>query len=551
MLELARVEGFGPALTQRAVDHFKHGLGLECVLQEHPYRLTEVPGVGFKLADVAARQFGVKPTDPERISAAAVYVLTEAEKDGHTALSADLFGQRLNELLGENLGSYDLDELVIERDGLVSRTVTLNAEERIAAIVESMRRCDYPGGLPTMVNGLMDDQAAALAMIQHEHIFCLLGSPGTGKTTLIKSLIASNPGAKIELCAPTGKAAKRMEEATKHEARTIHRMLEVEAVYEQGKKLSFRFRRNAQNPLRAGLVICDESSMIDIWLCRSLLNALPAYCRLVLIGDPYQLPSVGPGRVLTDLTRNGAAPNVELTQLKRHDPEQLIARNCAEIKLGRTPIIQNTQSKDFFFIDEHDESKIADIVVQLVSQRLPDKYNVRADSGIMVVTALRERGLLSAKALNARLRLKLNPKAKEDYAAGDRVIQLSNDYDLDVMNGDIGTVLKREGQRRNRVVRFDVPQRIVTERREYDLFFDLAYAWALTVHKSQGSEWPWVVIPIHESQGAMVPDRAWLYTAISRAQQGCVLVGNRNVMRAVINRVRPQERCTRLAELLA
>ena len=542
-MDLATVPGFGPTLSRRARAHF--GGNLDLMLSTNPYALTEVAGIGFRHADAAALHFGIRRADPRRQAAAALYVLSEAENDGHTALPLAMFGQRMVEALGESVGGCDFDDpRVVERDGLISRRVTLEAEERAAVLAMAMLARPCPEGLPTLVDGLADDQAAALAVIQRANIFCLMGSPGTGKTTLIKSIIRSNPNAKISLCAPTGKAAKRMEEATGTPSRTVHRLLEA-GFDEHTRK--FRFRRNGANRIDSKLVVCDESSMLDIRLFASLLEALAEDCRLILVGDIYQLPSVGPGRVLADLTRRGAIPNVELTELKRHDPNLMIARNCAAIKTGRAPTIANTDSKDFFFIDKGSEAAIADEVVDIIANRLPAKYGIDPNRDAIVLTALRERGALSAKELNVRLRAVLNEGAEGDFAPGDRVIQLSNDYKNEIFNGDLGTVIRRDG--RNLMVRFDTPERIVTEERP-DSAFHLAHAYALTVHKSQGSEWSWVVIPIHESQGVMVPDRAWIYTAISRAKAGCVLVGNRNVMQAMINRVRPQERTTRLAGLL-
>jgi exodeoxyribonuclease V alpha subunit len=544
-MDLSAAPGWGPTLTRRA--EYRFGRELPRVLSETPYRLTELPGIGFKLADAAALAFGMNRRSPARQAAAAVYVLSEAENDGHTALPIAEFGARVTEALQEPMSACEFDENeVTERDGLMSRTKTLRVEERAAALVDALRRRETPRDLPIMVNGLADDQASALAVIQRANIFCLLGSPGTGKTTLIKSLAESNPDEKIAFCAPTGKAAKRMEEATGRPARTVHRLLEAGIDERTGK---FRFRRNATNRINCDLVVCDEASMLDIWLFTSLLEALTDDCRLILVGDIYQLPSVGPGRVLADLTKRGAVPNVELTQLKRHNPDLLIARNCAEIKAGRAPIIKNTEAKDFFFIDATGESEIANVVVELATKRLPAKYGIDPNRDVIVLTSLRERGLLSAVGLNGALGLALNPHAEnaDGFQPGDRVIQLSNSYKLDVMNGDLGTVVSRKGN--NLVVQFDTPARLVTENRP-DEALNLAHGWALTVHKSQGSEWPWVVVPIHESQGAMVADRAWLYTAISRAKQGCVLVGNRHVMQAMIQRVRPQARCTRLATML-
>ena len=289
--------------------------------------------------------------------------------------------------------------------------------------------------------------------------------------------------------------------------------------------------------------------MLDTWLLAALLEATSSNCRIVFVGDVSQLPSVGPGRILADLTKRGAVPFAELTQLKRHNPDLLIAKNCAEIKAGRAPIIDNAKAKDFFFIDARTEGEIADAVVSVATKRLPARYGVDPNRDVIVLTALRDKGMLIAKELNVRLRRELTPESEGDsFEPGDRVIQLSNNYALDVWNGDIGTVIKRNGK--NLTVRFDTPPRLVTEDRDDERALTLGHGWCLTIHKSQGSQWPWVVIPVHESLGTMVPDRALLYTGISRAMQGCVLVGSRRVMNEWIQRIRPQQRCTRLGDLL-
>ena len=542
-MDLSAAPGWGPTLTRRADRHF--GRELPRVLSEAPYRLAELPGIGFKLADAAALHFGMNRRSAARQAAAALYVLKEAEDDGHTALPIAEFGARITEALQEPLSACEFNDDVTERDGLMSRTKTLRDEERAAALVDAMRRRECPRDLPINVNGLADDQAAALAAIQHANIFCLLGSPGTGKTTLIKSLAESNPNAKIAFCAPTGKAAKRMEEATGRPARTVHRLLEAGIDERTGK---FRFRRNAANPIDSRIIVCDEASMLDIWLFTSLLEALAPDCRLILVGDIYQLPSVGPGRVLADLTKRGAVPNVELTQLKRHNPDLLIAKNCAEIKAGRPPIVRNTEAKDFFFIDAKDEMDIAAKVLDLVATRLPTKYGVEPNRDIITLTALRDKGMLSAKSLNEMLRVSLNMGTHDDvFAPGDRVIQLSNNYKLDVMNGDLGTVVRRDGK--NLVVQFDTPSRLVKEERP-DSTLNLAHGWCLTGHKFQGSQIPWVIIPIHPSMEMMVPHRNWIYTCIGRAMQGCVLVGDRAFLSRIIGNVKDMNRCTRLAGFL-
>lgn len=549
-MNLAAVEGFGPTLVRRA--QYTFGRELTEILAENPYRLTEIHGVGFLLADRAALAFGMRRRDPKRQAAAANFVLREAEDIGHTCLPLDEFAKKMAEALGEPLASCETDETVVERDGMLARKVTLAKEDQAARRVKEMLAREAPRDLAVVDDGLADDQRAALRVIQASNVFCLLGSPGTGKSFLLKAIVASNPKARIALAAPTGKAAKRMEEATGRQAKTIHRLLES-GFDEKTKK--FRFRRRRLNPIDADIVVIDEMSMCDIRLFADLMDALSEETRLILIGDINQLPSVGPGRVLADLTRNGAVPYCELTQLKRFDPDLLIARNCAEIREGRMPICKNSEAKDFFFMEVSSEQGIADLVVELATERLPKKYGIDANRDIITLTALRDKGLLSAKALNERLRAKLNPHAAsgEKFAIGDRVIQISNDYKLDVMNGDIGTVAAKESV--NLTVAFDTPERTVSEERDRQdgkpLALNLIHAWALTVHKAQGSEWPWVVIPVHGSQGGMVPTRPFIYTAISRAKVGCVIVGSKAALQATIGRVRDERRWTRLAGLLA
>src|SRR5581483_5297326 len=270
---LANVPGWGATLSRRAEVRF--GRELPSVLRDDPYRLAELPGIGFKLADAAALHFGMGRRSLVRQAAAAVYVLAEAEQDGHTALPVAEFGVRVTEALGEALRGCEFDERVTERDGLMSRTKTLRAE----VLVKAMLSRPAPRDLPILFNGLAEDQVAALTAIQHANIFCLLGSPGTGKTTLVRSLAESNPNVQIAYCAPTGKAAKRLEEATGQPARTVHRLLEAGIDSRTGK---FRFRRNASNRLSCGIVVCDEASMLDIWLFNALLEALADDCRLVL-----------------------------------------------------------------------------------------------------------------------------------------------------------------------------------------------------------------------------------------------------------------------------
>ena len=551
--DLAGVSGFSEAVVRRVGYKLRPH-----EWRENPYLLTQVWGVGFKLADRVAMALGVSKNAPARQAAAAGYVLSEAEGEGHTCLPVDDFAARLVEVLGDPVDGCEIDETVSADDGFFALAKTREAERRAASILSGLLAVGV-SGLDSVADGLVEDQAAALLAIQRSRVFCLLGSPGTGKTTLIRALVASNEGCRIAICAPTGKAAKRVQEATGSLATTIHRLLRVNPdgarEGEESHSLNFSFTYNRKRKLPVNMVIVDESSMVDTRLFADLLEALRPDCRLVLIGDTHQLPSVGPGRVLGDLVDSGEVPFVELVTLKRSDPNLQIARNCARLKSGEVPAVDNAAFTDFFFIPAERPEDIANEIVSLHSERLPKKYELDPQRDIVTLTALREGKsaaagdpILSAAGLNARLRRVFNPSApldKKDFAQGDRVIQLTNNYDFDVMNGDTGTVAIRQGELVT--ISWDTPPRDTTTRIKE---LNLAHAWALTVHKFQGSEIPWCIIPVHRSNGSLVATRQHLYTAISRGKQGVVLVGSWQEVEAVVSRTREQRRWTRLASLL-
>ena len=544
-LRLQDVEGVGPRLLTRARDRWPKLLE-DSELRDNPYLLSELPQWGFKLADRVALATGIAKGAKVRQAAAGAYILGESEKEGHACLPIGEFASRFTALLGVPLGGCELDERVVEADGMLGLERTFRAENRAADIVKELVKNE--GGIfrdQPDETGLADDQVAALRAISYNQIFCLLGSPGTGKTFTLRKVLESNPSLRIALCAPTGKAAKRIEELTGRPASTIHRLLSPDKenptpAFSRG----FRFRYNEKNKLPHDLVIVDETSMVDCRLFADLLVALRPDSRLLLVGDVHQLPSVGPGRVLADLRER--IESLELTTLKRQDPTLLIARNCARIRDGEPVMVDNASAQDFFFISAATEAQIANTIVDLVTKRLPEKYGLDPDRDIMTLTALRTRGPLSAQGLNRQLRAKLNPTAIDEFAEDDRVIQLHNDYGLEVFNGEIGTVLEVQPGREIRVM-FEQPDREVRIPWEDRA---LTHAWALTTHKSQGSEWPWVVIPVHRSNGVMVPTRPHFYTSVSRGKAGVVVVGDRAEMDAIVGRVKEQQRWTRLANLL-
>jgi exodeoxyribonuclease V alpha subunit len=526
-------------------------------LRADPYQLQELHGVGFLKADAAALAIGIAKDAPARLNAAAGYVLANAEQEGHTGLPVNEFAKRMGEAIGMRLPrEVEFDETLIELDDdFVQRVATARAERAVAMVLKGMMREREP--LPEFdTAGLANDQKEAVDAIRYFPVFVLLGGPGVGKTHTIRTLLNGLGELDVALCAPTGKAAKRIEELSGRPAQTIHRLLRPNFESEKcAHSAGFSFQYNRTHPLPHDVVIVDEASMIDIRLMADLCEALGPDARLILVGDPFQLPAVGPGAVLRDLTRANAAhtghcvPNFELTELKRQDPALLIAKNCKAIRYEKRVFVDNSAAADFFFAEERDAAKAKALIVDLVTKRLPAKYGLDPVKDIMVLTALRDRGELSAKSLNLALREKLNPDAVMTvwpaFYPGDRVIQLSNNYQLDIMNGDIGTVREVEGA--SLMVEFDTPKREVEEDRE-EFHLDLAYA--LTVHKFQGSEAPWVVIPVHEEMGAMVPAAQWLYTAVSRARKGCVLVGTRSALDAMAARHRDVMRWTKLARLL-
>jgi len=308
----------------------------------------------------------------------------------------------------------------------------------------------------------------------------------------------------------------------------------------------FKFRRGHGNPLNERLVVIDEASMVDINLMADLLSALRPEARLILVGDSSQLPSVGPGAILRDLLRSGVVPNFELTVLKRQDPNLLIARNGHAIRYQRRVTVDNRAASDFFFIPADEPEEIARICVDLVCERLPRTYDIDPMRDIVTLTARVKQGATSAESLNERLRRCLNPGAIDYFAPGDRVIQCHNDYERDVLNGELRLVqtLNDDG---DMTIEFEIPPRLVEIPRQEQ---DLMHAWALTTHKFQGSEAPWVVVPVHEEQGSFVVSAQHFYTAISRARSGCVVVGQRAWMDRIAANHREDKRSTRLAALL-
>ena len=563
-----------PAYAQKI--YRRYGSRTMEVLRENPYRLaSEVFGIGFKTADRIAQSMGLPADSPHRADACLRYVLGAAGDEGHTFLpSGDLF-ERAGEALGlpgETLGD-SLDRLAaageVVLDGVDSvflvsyhRAETEVAERlaqclraapastRDAAPARLIADAEAASGI-TLASQQREAVAAALAV----PVLVITGGPGTGKTTITRTLLSCFDRLhwKVELAAPTGRAAKRMTEACRREARTIHRLLE----YGFDESRGVAFRRNADRPLEADALILDEMSMVDIALMQSLMRAVHPGTKLVLVGDADQLPSVGAGNVLHDIIASGVVPVVRLTEVFRQAADSQIVANAHRINAGRFPELNGKES-DFFFMEEADPDKARDLIVELVAKRLPPFLNVDPLQDIQVITPMR-RTSLGVERLNADLQEALNPEAGDRQALaahgvafrrGDKVMQIRNNYEKEVFNGDIGVVAEVDLEEGEVLVSYPAaggPVRVAYDRTELD---EIVLAYATSVHKSQGSEFPVVVMPVTTQHYVML-QRNLLYTAVTRAKRLVVLVGTKKALGIALNNNRVETRYSGLAGRLA
>lgn len=393
---------------------------------------------------------------------------------------------------------------------------------------------------------LFPDQEAACALVKREQFSIVTGGAGTGKSTVVKEIIQqeSRPGLRISLAAPSGKAAKRLAEVTGMPAGTIHRLLEPTKV-----KDGFVFARNARNLLDADLIVIDETSMVDLQIMADLMDAVSPATKVVLVGDHYQLPPVGPGSPFRDLLTSQAVPAAELDIVKRQK-DGLIIENAHRIKNGQDIVIDNEHAKDFFFMRRKDEAAILAKIVDFFSSDLLKARGADPLRDVQVISPLREKTLLSCKSINAELQKKLNPRDPVPgcpFKVGDKVIQGRNDYENGIVNGDMGFVAAIDRGEKLIRVNFENPDRKVDlPLRGNNL--DLAYA--ITIHKSQGSEWPIIVMPIHKCFGSRLPQRNLLYTATTRAKQLLIMIGNREEIPKIVRRNAQGRRFSNLAQLL-
>ncbi len=580
------LQQFGITTALAVKIYQQYGPELYKVIQENPYRLAEdLSGVGFRIADEIAMRAGVQADSEYRVKCAVFYVLGQAGAEGNVFLPKERLMENAEQLLGVALSDIDhyLTDLAVERKIVIKQeedqTRVYSASAYFVEMSTARMLCDLnmkgevdESAVLTKIASIEKETGTILDEKQKEAVteavrcglLVITGGPGTGKTTTINTLISyfESEGLQILLAAPTGRAAKRMTEATGYEARTIHRMLEISGLQEEQ---AGGFERNAQNPLDADVIIIDEMSMVDIYLMHALLDAVTVGTRLIMVGDRNQLPSVGPGSVLKDVIDSGKVPVVRLTRIFRQASESDIVMNAHKINRGE-PVALDNRSRDFFFLRRTDANVIISIVIQLIREKLP-RYVDAKPYDIQVLTPMRK-GLLGVERLNRILQEYLNPPAQKKrqheqngtiFREGDKVMQIKNNYQTEweirgrygipvekgigVFNGDMGIIREINLQTERVTVEFD-EQRIVEY--PYSSLEELELAYAVTIHKSQGSEYPAVVIPLL-SGPRMLMNRNLLYTAVTRARKCVTVVGNDATFRQMIENTSEQKRYTALA----
>lgn len=541
-------------------------------VKENPYSLArEIFGIGFKTADVLAQKMGITRDSPQRVDAGIEYVLSQLSNDGHVCYPADEFTLEAEKCLEALPGTVEGRLSVLQQEGRIELKEIIDEGKKRryiwlralfmaeAGIVREL--CRLRKGISNLrpIHAekalawvqeqlkieLAPNQKQAVAKATTDKLHIITGGPGTGKSTITNAIltISQQLTQKIFLAAPTGRAAKRMSEITKFKASTIHSLLEFD--FKAGG-----FKRNRENPLDCDLLIVDESSMIDTFLMYSLLKALPDHARAIFVGDINQLPSVGPGNVLKDMIGSLSISVTTLTEIFRQAAGSQIITNAHRINHGIFPQLYNGKESDFFFMECQESQDVLNTIIKLVSQRLPNRYGFNPTEDIQVLAPMKK-GLIGTENLNHSLQQILNPKsmalsrAGYQFQEGDKVMQIRNDYKREVFNGDIGYIKEIDSEEQQVIVRFeerDVPY-------DYNDLDELVLAYAISIHKFQGSECPCVVIPIHTSH-FMLLHRNLLYTGITRGKKLVVLVGTKKALAIAVKKDDVQKRYTSLQQLL-
>ena len=575
-----------------------YGARVYGILKENPYQLAEdVHGIGFKIADEIAAKIGIHTDSDFRIRSGLLYTLMLAAAEGHCYLPQSILLKKAGELLGlepalmePQLGNLAMDKKLVmkmpapgEEECRVYASTYYYAELNCARMLHDLNvRAEEEQFLPAQEQGIGEkiDRLAQELEIEldalqkksvlesvRNGIFILSGGPGTGKTTTINVIIRYflAEGMDIYLAAPTGRAAKRMTEATGYESRTIHRMLELSGEV-SGESRAARFERNEGNPLEADVIIVDEMSMVDIFLFQALLKAVMVGTRLIMVGDVNQLPSVGPGQVLQDIMNSGRFPTVVLEKIFRQAGESDIVWNAHRIHAGEEPALDN-KSRDFFFLERNDTNVIYKHMIQLITEKLPSYVDAQPYD-IQVLTPMRK-GKLGVETLNGILQRYLNPASaeKKEYTSGetlfrenDKVMQIKNNYQLEweivsrygipidkgtgIFNGDIGIIRQINDYAHEVVVEFDEHRRVTYAYAQLD---EIELAYAVTIHKSQGSEYPAVIMPLLTGP-KMLFNRNLLYTGVTRAKNCVTILGSRRTVQEMVDNNYQNRRYTGLAE---
>lgn len=563
-----------------------YGENLYTVIKENPYRLADdIVGVGFRVADEIAQKAGIKADSDFRIRSGILYVLLQATGMGHTFLPKEVLCRQTAELLkvSEEQIPVHLENLAMERKIIIAQRQNQQQiyasyyyylEKNTAVMIQELNRASesHDGSVNQRIHekeevfGIQLDeiQFQAVQKATESGVLIITGGPGTGKTTTINFILKffEEAGEEILLAAPTGRAAKRMSELTGFEAKTIHRLLEVNG----GSGENGGFERNSSNPLEADVIIIDEVSMVDISLMHALLSAIMPGSRLILVGDSNQLPSVGPGRVLQDLIESQACAVVELKKIFRQAEQSSIVRNAHKINCGEQILLDN-KNQDFFFLKRYDADVILNVVLQLIMEKLP-KYVDAKQHEIQVLTPMRK-GLLGVDRCNKILQMYLNPKSEKKaeieygeviFREGDKVMQIKNNYQIEwevlnryqiplergigIFNGDIGFIQKIDKRLEQMTILFDENKTVAYSFKQLE---ELELAYAITIHKAQGSEYPAIVIPLLPGP-RMLLNRNLLYTAVTRAKKCVTLVGDENVFFDMIENTTEQTRYSGLKE---
>jgi len=534
------------------------------LVTENPYRLsTDIWGIGFKTADKIAMNLGVDPGDPARVQAGIRYVLESEAEDGHVFVPFDALVESCDDFL-------DVDPAAIATglDTLVEAEVAIRREDRIylqplyyaeqgiarhvARLADHQRTPPSSERIDEHIQHIEKERGIAFNAEQREAIhhsasrsvMAITGGPGTGKTTCVQGIVYlfTRVGGKVLLAAPTGRAAKRLSEVTGAEAKTVHRLLE----FNPGV---MEFGRNADNRLEADLVILDESSMVDTAMMNALLRAVKTAARFIMVGDVDQLPSVGAGNVLRDMIEAGHVPVVRLTEIFRQARESNIVMNAHRVNQGKMPDTKNRNQGDFFFINEPDPSAGADTIAELCTERLPRHYGLDPFNDIQVLTPM-YRGDIGVDQLNQKLQQVLNPagsslnRGDRELRVGDKVLQTRNNYNKMTFNGDIGRISRIDPDAQTVDISFNE-----TVQYDYGELDELLLAYAITVHKSQGSEYPAIIVPLYSTHYIML-QRNLLYTALTRARALAVLIGTPKALAIAVKNNQVVERYTGLREAL-